>query len=125
MPDDLPRHPAQDGRLIDANLHLLDRQLLDRDGRPVLAVGDVEMDRTDSGRLVITCLVLGSGLTARFFGADRPVSTRETMAWDAVTEIDAAISTDADRDDIPGLWIERWWRDHVIGRIPGGRHDPG
>jgi len=125
MPEGLPQHPAHDGRLIDANLHLLDRQLLDRDGRPILAIGDLRIERRDDGRHVVTQLLLGFGLTARFFGAHRPVSDADGVPWSSVTEVGSAITTNLARDDVPALWVERWWRDRVIAPIPGGRHDPG
>jgi len=122
---DLPQHPDRNGRLVDANLHLLDRQVLDRDDRPILAAGDLELEQSDEGRWHIVRVILGSGLTARFFGAHRPASTRDTLDWDIITDLGAAISTDVDRDDVDALWTERWWRDHVIVKIPGGQHDPG
>ena len=37
-------------RRLDAQLHLLDRQMLDADGVPVSTVDDVELDGVDVGR---------------------------------------------------------------------------
>jgi len=41
-PLDQPGKPTA-GRFTDANLHLLDRQVLDRDGDPVTTVDDLEL----------------------------------------------------------------------------------
>ncbi len=124
MPD-MPAHPEQDGRLIDANLHLLDRAVLDRDGWPVLAVADVEIEVPEGGgRPVVASLLLGSGLATRFFGIHRPRRSRYGVAWSRVTRLGSGISLSASRDELGVLWFERWLRDRVVGRIPGGRHDP-
>ncbi len=126
MPDrPLPPHPVADGRVLDANIHLLDRAVLDRDGVPVLAVDDVEIDwPDDGGPVLLTSLVLGSGLTSRFFGAHQPRHTRLTVDWREVVDVGSAVQLGADRDDLDATWHERWLRDRVVGRIPGGRHDP-
>jgi len=111
--------------LIDAELNLLDRQILDRDGHPMLAVGDLVLERDDDGRWTIDRVILGSGLTTRFFGAHRPLATRDTLDWHVVTDVGYVLNTDAERDEVAALWRERWWRDQVISKIPGGNHDPG
>lgn len=124
-PPSLPHHPAWDGRVLDANVHLLDRPVVDPDGLPVLAVDDVEVDWPDDGPVLLTELVLGSGLSSRFFGAHQPRHTRLTVAWREVTDIDSAIHLGCDRDTLDATWHERWLRDRVIGRIPGGRRAAG
>ena len=40
---------APRGRVLDAHLHLLDRQVLDRDGTPVTTVDDLELDGIELG----------------------------------------------------------------------------
>ena len=55
MPRD-PRTPS--GRVLDAHLHLLDRQVLDRDGTPVTTVDDVELDGIELGAVSYTHLTL-------------------------------------------------------------------
>lgn len=122
---ELPQHPVQDGRLLDANLHLLDRAVLDRDGRPVLAVDDVELETPEGGgRPVVARLLLGSGLATRFFGAHQPRWSRYGVPWSSVTDVGSALTLGTSRDELDVLWLERWLRERVVGRIPGGRHDP-
>lgn len=118
---DLPQHPPVDGLVLDANLHLLDRQLLDRDDIPSSVVDDILLDEPDDGPPVIAALVLGSGLVSRFFGGHPPVARLHTVPWRDVSEIKAAIHLGISREDIDALWRERWLRDHVIAHIPGGR----
>ena len=123
---DRPRHPAR-GRLVDANLHLLDRQVLDRDGLPVLAVDDVEIawpGPGPTGRPQVERLLLGSGLLTRFFGARAPSWRRRGVAWRDVATLESAVHLAVDREELDLLWVERWWRDVVVARVPGGRHDP-
>ena len=47
--DDLPVKPHR-GHLLDARLHLLDRQLLDAEGDPAGIVDDVELDGVEPDR---------------------------------------------------------------------------
>lgn len=122
----LPRHPVT-GRLVDATLHLLDRQVLDEDGLPVLAVGDLDIAWPRAGspdRPRVEHLLLGSGLLTRFLGARVPARRRRVVPWDDVAEIGTAVRLSVDREQLDLLWVERWWRDTVVARIPGGRDDP-
>jgi sporulation protein YlmC with PRC-barrel domain len=55
--------------VIDAVLHLLDRQVVDRDGRMVCKVDDVELTFTPDGRWEVTGLLAGPpALVPRFGG---------------------------------------------------------
>ncbi len=119
------------GRIIDAQLHLLDRQVLDRDGVPVTAVDDIELGDipldTDLAGVEppeIENLLTGAVLGTRIFGGRPPSSRWHRIPWSTITEITVALHLDARADDLELTWPERWIRDHVIGRIPGGRHDP-
>lgn len=53
---------------LDAVLHLLDRQVLDVDGRMVCKVDDVEMIARDDGALVLTGLLAGAAALVPRFG---------------------------------------------------------
>ena len=53
---------------LDAVLHLLDRQVLDVDGRMVCKVDDVELVESDDGALVLTGLLAGSAALVPRFG---------------------------------------------------------
>ena len=119
------------GQVLDLNLHILDRQVLDNDDVPVGHVDDVEVDGLQRGGEldphtppVITNLVLDSGFLPRMFGG-RPPSTRlHRVPWSAVSKVGTAIKLGQPGSAFDVTWPERWARDHVIARIPGGRHAP-
>jgi hypothetical protein len=119
------------GRLIDARLHLLDRQVLDRDGEPVTTVDDVELSEIPAGPLshdqpapVISALLSGPVLGTRIFGGRPPSSRLERIDWSSLRQLGVALRLRVLRDGLDVGWHERWVAEHVIGRIPGGRHDP-
>lgn len=126
-------HPTtRAGRIIDAQLHLLDRQVLDREGVPVTAVDDIELSEIPMGvdlkrgtpAPVIENLLSGAVLGTRIFGGRPPSSQWHRIPWSVIAELGIAISLDAGADEFELTWPERWVRDRIIGRIPGGRHDP-
>jgi hypothetical protein len=121
---DLPDHPVADGQVIDANVHLLDRTILDADDVPTSVVDDVEFDVEVDGAPVITSLVLGSSIVSRFFGGHPPPRTRYRVMWSQIASIESAIKLCVPRSEVDVTWFEDWLRRHVIGPIPGGRHDP-
>lgn len=119
-------------RVFDAQLHLLDRQVLDADGVPVTAVDDLELSDvpfdTDLARgapaPVIVSLLSGPVLGTRIFGGRPPASRWHRIPWSAIAELGIVVALNAKGDDLDVTWPERWVRDHIIARIPGGRHDP-
>ena len=122
--------PPQAGRVLDARLHLLDRQLLDVDGVPITTIDDLEVLGVDGdpdpvgGDAVLTSLLTGSVLGTRIFGGRPPSSRLERIRWSHVSDVAAAVHLSIHGGELDATWVERWVRDHVIGRIPGGRHDP-
>jgi hypothetical protein len=119
------------GRILDAQLHLVDRQVLDRDGMPVTAVDDIELsdiplgtDLADVEPPVIENLLAGAVLGTRIFGGRTPDNHWRRIPWSAISQLRVAIHLDARADDFDLSWSERWVRDRIIGRIPGGCHDP-
>lgn len=122
--------PAQPGRVLDARLHLLDRQLLDVDDVPVTTIDDLEILGPDGdpepvgGRAVLTSLLTGPVLSTRLFGGRPPSSRLERIRWTHVADVGTAIRLGIHGEELDATWVERWVRDRVIGRIPGGRHDP-
>jgi hypothetical protein len=120
-------------RFLDAQLHLLDRQVHDVHGVPVAVVDDLELSEVPVGQEiprdtpppVITALLSGPALATRIFGGRPPESRMERTPWVAIVEIGVVIKLGVGRDTRDLAWTERWVRDHVIGRIPGGRHTPG
>jgi sporulation protein YlmC with PRC-barrel domain len=144
--EQLPVDRSPRGRVLDAQLHLLDRQVLDRDGIPVATVDDVELaplpgtgagpgagPGTGTGpgphdggmpTLVITALLTGPVLGTRMAGGRPPESRWLRIPWRLVTDVGTVVRLGTSGSDLDVTWTERWLRDHVIGRIPGGRHDP-
>ena len=130
------QHPldpeAASGRVLDAQLHLLDRQVHDIASVPVTAVSDLEISDVDSIENIppgaaapeLTALLSGPVLGTRIFGGRPPASRLQRIAWSAVFEVGVVIRLAVKGDTLDATWAERWVRDHIIVRIPGGRHDP-
>jgi hypothetical protein len=126
-------HPLQPlGRVLDAHLHVLDRQVLDRDGVPVTTADDLELEGIEVGRPIepgapapfVSAILTGPDLATRIFGGRPPVSRRIVIPWRLVTDVGTTIRIGVSGDSLDATWVERWVSDHIIGRIPGGRHDP-
>lgn len=123
-PDEhLPEPPRPAGLVLDARLHLLDRQVDDVHGDPVATVDDVELADRD-GVVVATDLLSGPVLVTRIFGGRPPRARWHRIAWRHVTDVGVVLRLGVRGDSLDVLWVERWLREHLIGRIPGGRHAP-
>ncbi|HYJ76206.1 MAG TPA: hypothetical protein VEV65_11435 [Kineosporiaceae bacterium] len=123
-------------RQYDAELHLLDRQIVDRDGRPVAKVDDIELAVRADGRLAVAALLCGPGALGPRTGG-RP-GRWTTAIWrrlrteedpqpgriDAalVTGTDNAVHVSASADELRVDGLERWVRHYVVDRIPGAGH---
>ena len=121
-----------------AVLELLDRQLVDRDGRLVGKVDAVEFELPDDpGALPhVTALLSGLGALANHIGGDtgaalaaaeRRLATRRDRQPSRVdiamvTDIASSIQLDADREDLDTNRAERWVRDVIVDKIPGAGH---
>lgn len=119
-----PRH--------DAALDLLDRQLLDVDGRPVGKVDDLELVAGPDGRLQVTALLTGPGALGPRLGGrlgEWTVSGWRRLRADAapeparipvseMVELTAAVRLGR-RDDGRTQGLEQWLLDHVVRRLPG------
>ena len=120
------------GLVVDARLHLLDRQVLDRDDVPVTTLDDVDLvdrdtrdpDLRPGGTPVVDAILTGAVLPTRVFGGRPPVSRLMRVPWALVNHVGTVVKLGASGEDLECTWTERWVRDRVIGRIPGGRHDP-
>jgi len=126
------------GRRLYLALHLLDRQLVDRNGRLAGKVDDLELEQGDSGDLYVTGILTGPGVLAGRFGhrrygrwreralralSDGPAPlTRIPLA--RVANIGNHVDLAVDREELATFTSERWVQDHVIGHIPGARHAP-
>jgi hypothetical protein len=127
--DDLPDKPHR-GRLLDARLHLLDRQLLDADKDPVGIVDDLELDGVEPDRAIdvnapapqVTALLSGQVLATRIFGGAPPRSRLQEIPWTSVASVGITVQLRPTDVSFDVHWVERWLRDHIVARIPGGRH---
>jgi hypothetical protein len=132
MPDSIA------GRRYDAALHLLDRQILDPDGRMLGNVDDLELVQRPDGSWAVIAILTGPGALGprlrgrlgqwtvgvwrRLRSDSDPQPARIDIAL--VEEITSAVHLIA-RPTGPGIeGLESWVRRHVIDRIPGNRHDP-
>jgi sporulation protein YlmC with PRC-barrel domain len=119
-----------EGRLLDARLQILDRQLHDHNGDPIGTVDDIELEDIPVGRAIprstppprIKALVSGPVLGTRIFGGRPPRSRQHFIPWDLIDRIEAVVTLRSTADEFDTTWAERWLRHHVIGRIPGGHH---
>lgn len=131
-PAPLPPVPRVAGRILDAQLHLLDRQVLDHDGVPVTTVDDLELSGPaldeeippGAPAPVLTALLTGPVLGTRIFGGRPPSSRLIRIPWKDVAAVDVVLKLGVSGEHLDAGWVERWIRDKIIARIPGGRHDP-
>ena len=126
------------GRRLDAALQLLDHQLIDRDGRLVGKVDDLELTENDDGEWVVTAILSGPGaLGPRLPGVlgrsalawwrrlheDRdPQPAR--IRWSAVAEIGSSVKLSTARVDLPNQALEDWARTRIVAKLPGAGHAP-
>jgi hypothetical protein len=126
------------GRRVWAVLELLDRQLVDRNGRLVGKVDDVEFEIDDDpGALPrVSALLSGLGALANHIGGDtgRALAATERRLAAArdrqpsridialVREIASSVELDAVREDVDTNRAERWTRDVIVDKIPGAGH---
>ena len=131
-------------RVVDARLHLLSRQVLDVDGEPVTTVDDLELvasaaagdaaparSAADGPRggvpgepAEVGAVLTGPVLVTRLLGGRPPASRWERVPWSDVGHVGTALELTVRADSLDLHWTENWLREHVVGRIPGGRHDP-
>ncbi|OBB01783.1 hypothetical protein A5662_12915 [Mycobacteriaceae bacterium 1482268.1] len=118
------------GRLLDARLHLLDRQLFDHCGDPVGIVDDLELSGVELGQDVaqgseapqVTALLSGQVVATRILGGTPPLSLLQEIPWRWVASVGVVVTLTETDMTFEVNWVERWLRDHIIRRIPGGRH---
>jgi hypothetical protein len=121
------------GRELDLDLHLLDRQVVDRDDKLVCKVDDLEFDRGENGALYVAAILVGpralgkriGGRLGRWFvSIVERLSTEEMKRIDfaIVDDIGSAIKLAASRDDLKVAPLDDWVDKYVIARIPGSHH---
>lgn len=112
------------------DFHLLDRQIVDRDGNPVGKVDDVELTADpNTGRLWVTALLCGQRVLGGRLGRWVAAPARRLAAAEntpplrvdisVVAEIGSAITLSVRRELLPAPPLETWLTTHLIARIPG------
>ncbi|MEU5725478.1 hypothetical protein [Micromonospora sp. NPDC047738] len=115
---------------------LLDRQIVDRDGRLVGRVDDIAFAIDAEGVPYVDCLLSGHGVLgqriggrigrflvsiAERFAEEVPVPPRR-IPLAQVAEVDSAVRLRCPAADLPPSPTESWLRRHVIDQIPGADH---
>ncbi|WP_022882461.1 hypothetical protein [Gryllotalpicola ginsengisoli] len=128
---ELPRDTSVRGRVLDARLHLLDRQIVDPDEVPLATVDDLELDGVEPGDrpdpdapVRVRALLSGPLLMTRIFGGRVRRDRQDEVPWRDVSDLDAVVHVVKPADEYEASWTERWVRERIIARIPGGRHAP-
>jgi hypothetical protein len=123
------------GRSLWAALHLLDRQILDRDGISLAKVDDLEFSEpsADGDLPVLTDILCGQAALARRFGrrlgrgvemlrrviqpTAEPGPAR--ISFGSVTNVGVDIRVSLDRDSADVTVVERWLEREVLSHLPG------
>jgi hypothetical protein len=119
-------------RRISAGLSLLDRQLVDPDGRMAGKVDDLGLTFGETGPPVVTEILGGPGALARRLGgrlgawiasihARLQGGSRDPAAisFGVVAEIGDHVTLTVSREHLGTFAFEAWARDHVIAKLPG------
>lgn len=126
------------GRVLLASLHLLDHQLVDRDGALVGKIDDLELRVGADETVTLTALLSGPGVLAVRLGhatygrwrerveaaVDGPGRRTSRIPMRHVRRITSAVELSLPAALLANFGTEQWVGDHVIGRIPGGRRLP-
>jgi sporulation protein YlmC with PRC-barrel domain len=121
---------------VDIHLKLMDRQVVDRDGRLVCKVDDLELQPGPDGVPVVTAILVGpralgprlggrlgrwvTALASRF--ADSPGDDPLRIPFGAVTDVHSAVDVDRSRDELAVDPLEGWVDRHLVARLPGSDH---
>jgi sporulation protein YlmC with PRC-barrel domain len=121
------------------DFHLLDRQIVDRDGDMVGNVDDVELDTAGPGGPRVVALLVGQqalgdrigGRIGRWMAstarrlAPRPDTPPIRIPYDLVATVASDVTLSVKKDLLTAPPLETWLREHLIDRIPGAGHVEG
>lgn len=124
-------------RSLLAGLDLLDRRIVDAEGRPYATVDDLELVEHDDGTLEVVALLLGPkalgpriggrlgraivGMARRASGTDAPIR----IPLELVEEFGVVVKLRRKTGELPAMPLEAWMRDHVVAPIPGSDRATG
>ena len=127
------------GRTFEAGLHLLDRQLIDKDGHLAGKVDDLELGFPDGGGApVVTAILAGPGALSRRLGGrfgawleavanrlrERDDRRPARVPFGVVRAIGSAVDLSVAKSELETDQLEAWTRRQVIGRLPGAGDAP-
>jgi hypothetical protein len=127
------------GRVLEAGLHLLDRQLVDRDGRLAGKVDDLELEFPEGGGPpLVTAILAGPGALSRRIGGRfgawlEAVANRlrdgddrrpASVSFAVVKRIESAVELSVPKAELATDRLESWTSDHLIGKLPGAGDAP-
>jgi hypothetical protein len=122
------------GRIVDAGLDLLDRQLVDVDGRMAGKCDDLDLPSPDGGGVPsVTAILAGPGALASRIGGrpgrwiasvharlqDPEPAGLASISFGVVKHLGVVIELSVHREDLQVMRLETWVRDRIISRIPG------
>ena len=128
------RASREGGRVVDAGLELLDRQMIDVDGRMAGNVDDLELTFSpDGGPPSVTAILAGPGALSRRIGGrignavakvharlqEGDIEGPARVSFGAVTSVASDVRLAVSREDLEIYRFERWARDTIIAKIPG------
>jgi sporulation protein YlmC with PRC-barrel domain len=121
------------GDVVEAGVELLDRQIIDVDGRMAGKVDDLELEFSDEPRTPprVVAIVTGPGALSNRIGgrlgswigdvyghvAEEPSPAE--ISFCIVKRIDNHVDLARPRDDLGIMGLENWVRTHLISKIPG------
>ncbi len=124
-----------EGRQLDLELHLLDRQITDSEGRLVCNVDDLELELDETGHPIVTAILVGpralgpriggrlghwfTAIASRLAGSEEP----PRIDFRHVVEIGDVIKISRTVQELNVTSLEQWVHDNVIARIPGSGHE--
>lgn len=126
------------GRRVDAGLSLLDRQIVDKDGRLSGNVDDLEfLEPEDGSPPYIVNILAGPGALGgrlrgrlgRFFEAvQQRLHPSEnpgpaSVSFGVVKRISSHIEVTVAKDQLQLNLFEKWVSENIISRIPGAEHE--
>jgi hypothetical protein len=118
---------------------LLDRQIIDRDGRLVGRVDDIAFAIDADGFPYVDCLLSGQAALGERIGgrvgrilvavadlfADEPPVPPLCIPLAQIAAVDSAVRLRCSATDLPLSPVETWLRRHLIDRIPGAHRAGG
>lgn len=126
---------AAAGRVLYASLQLLDRPLLDVDGRVCGKVDDLDLAEGEPATLFVTAVLSGPGVLARRMGCPRlgrwleraharlhdAAEPPSRIPFSLVKAAGSHIELTVPARDLDNQPVGDWVRDRVISQLPGAR----